>query len=42
MRFCAAPAAPNCKPGTGRTGTSVGINTYRPLTPTAEFVWMAG
>jgi len=32
----------NRKSGTRRTGTSVGVDTYRPLTPTAEFVRMAG
>ena len=30
------------QPGTRRTGTSVGVDTYRPLNPTPEFVRMAG
>jgi homogentisate 1,2-dioxygenase len=30
------------KPGTRRTGTSVGVDSYHPLTPTAEFVRMTG
>jgi hypothetical protein len=30
------------KPGTRRTGTSVGVDTYRPLNPSPEFVRMAG
>ena len=32
----------NRKPNTRRTGTSVGVDTYRPLNPTAEFARMAG
>jgi len=30
------------KPGTRRTATNVGVDTYHPLNPTAEFVRMAG
>jgi len=30
------------QPGTRRTATNVGVDTYRPLTPTAEFVRIAG
>ncbi len=30
------------KPGMHRTATMVGVDTYRPLTPTAEFARMAG
>ena len=30
------------QPGQTRTGTMVGIDTYRPLTPSPEFVRMAG
>jgi len=30
------------KPGARRTGTSVGVDTYRPLTPSPQFARMAG
>jgi hypothetical protein len=30
------------EPGQRRTGTSVGVDTYRPLIPTPEFAKMAG
>jgi hypothetical protein len=30
------------QPGQHRTGTAVGVDTYRPLTPTAAFTKLAG
>jgi hypothetical protein len=36
------PTAPNFRPGMRRTSTIVGIDTYRPLRPTPEFLRIAG